>query len=590
MRHFVLRARRVTGSSWEPRSFLASLLFYLTILGAGLVLATVASDVVVQNTDGSAPIMQLRLLAQGLIGDVRELRLARIPSFFPDLLAIWMLMKLGGSTQTAAILLAKYAVLMGGLFLGLQSWIMALGTGLSRWNSLLISLAGTFLLFRTSSLYREVVGITLTPFHHGGNLINTMLAIGIFATAVGRLSRGKGKVAWALLLVLVAVASASNILFFFTACLPLLVVSTWLFLLSSRSRSPLGASVPGGLHTRHRMLLVFSIPLAAASGILASRLFNLQCVSPIETLSLSNLYGEYSHSRAFLFATWAAFALLVSMARLRTATASGVGLVVALSALSPFLYTILLPDLAPRYLLILIMMIVVIVCLLLRVVASIAFGLTREVRQPSTSRSSVRQRWFFREQLHALLVASLVALYLIGPSSTLAARHFGNAYEKQFPLDSLAVELLLRLNQSTGLSDFWGANLAMLSGGRLDVQPIHSNGEPDLWAHNREAFLATSRGGRSGGGLPDESPLLAGNEKLAVKNYSFIYLREEEGNGLSEAEILRAYGEPDRRIGCRKGVKDLCILLYADSSRIQQVIGNKLKRFKSLCIPFRNDR
>lgn len=454
----------------------------------------------------------------------------------------------------------------------------------------MISLAGTFLLFRTSSLYREVLGITLTPLHHGGNLINTMLAIGIFAMAIGRLSRGKGKVLWALLLVLVAVASASNVLFFFTACLPILIVSTWLLLLSSGSRSPFLAAVAGRIHGSHRMVLVASLPLAAALGILSSRLFNLQCVSPIQTLSLSNLFAAYIHSRAFLLATWVAFALLVAMARLRAARASDVSLVVALSALSPFLYTILLPDLAPRYLLILVMMIVVMVCLLLRAVAPIALGLTREAHQPSTTHSSVRKRWFFMDQLHAILVVFLVGLYLIGPSSTLAARHFAIAYQQRFPLDSLAVELLPRLNQSTGLSDFWGANLSTLSGGRLDVQPIHSNGEPDLWAHNREAFLAPSRGRHGGAGLPDGSSLPAGDAKSAVKNYSFIYLREEERNGLSEAEILRAYGEPDRRIGCRKGVKDLCILLYDDSRRIQEVIGGKLKRFRSLCIPFRNDR
>jgi hypothetical protein len=38
---------------------------------------------------------------------------------------------------------------------------------------------------------------------------NTMLAIGIFAIATGRPSRGEEKVTWALLLVLFAVASSS---------------------------------------------------------------------------------------------------------------------------------------------------------------------------------------------------------------------------------------------------------------------------------------------------------------------------------------------------------------------------------------------
>jgi hypothetical protein len=286
LKYFVSHARKVAGGSWEHQSFLASLLFYLTIFVAGMVLATVTSAVVVQNTDSSAPISQLMLLDRGLIEGVRELRLARIPSFFPDLLGIWMLMKLGGHADLIHILVAKYALLMACLFLGLQAWIIAIGAGISRWSALLASLAGTFLLFWISPLYREVLGIALTPLHHGGNLVSTMLAIGIFAIAVSRLSRGRGKVALGLLVVLVAVATASNILFLFTACIPLLIASSWIFLRSAR---------------RNRMAMVVSLPLAAAAGLLADRLFNLQCVSPIETLSLSNLFAEYSYSRAFLF-------------------------------------------------------------------------------------------------------------------------------------------------------------------------------------------------------------------------------------------------------------------------------------------------
>jgi hypothetical protein len=557
-----------------------------------MVLASIAGTYIVQNTDSSAPIAQLLLLDRGLVDGMRELRLARIPSFFPDLLAIWMLMKMGGWGDTTVILLAKYAMLMGSLLVGLQAWLLVIGAGLSRWSALLASLSGTFLLFWRSSLYREMLGIALTPLHHGGNLISTMLAIGIFPMAIGRLSRGKGKVAWALFLVLVAVASASNVLFLFTACMPLLIGCAWILLRSSGNRLPMEAAVvAGSLRSVNRMVMVVSLPLAAAAGILAGRLFNLQCVSPIQTLALSNLFAEYRHSHAFLLATLAAFTLLVtSFLALRSSARCIVGLVVALSALSPFLYTILLPDLAPRYLLILIMLTVVMVCLLPRVAELIRFGLAVGPASPSSTHPSVRKRWFVREQLHAILVLSLLGLYLIGPCSSLAARNYTVAYEKRFPLDGLAAELLIRLNHSTGLSDFWGANIGMLSRGRLDVQPIHSNGEPDLWAHNREAFLANPRGRDAAGGLLGEPSHPAQDDSLAVKNYSFVYLREEEGNGLSEADILRSYGKPAQRIGCRKGVKDLCIFLYDDSRRLQEVIRGKLQRFKNHCVAFQNDR
>jgi hypothetical protein len=247
-----------------------------------------------------------------------------------------------------------------------------------------------------------------------------------------------------------------------------------------------------------------------------------------------------------------------------------VSIVVSLSALSPYLYTIFLPDLARRYLLVLIMMMVVMVCLLLHAALSLrgrwslphaddimipprlttgtaaswpatwsaprgAMAVSsRAGSHPSSAGSSVRKRWFIKEEILAILLLTLLGASLIGPYASLAARDYALAYEKRFPIDRLAAELLPRLNHTNGLSDFWGANLGMLSGGRLDVQPIHANGEPDLWAHNREAFLAASR-------EPD---------RLPVKNYTFVYLREEEGNGLSEEEIIRSYGEPVQRIGC----------------------------------------
>ena len=66
----------------------ADLVFLLAWLAGGIILATWNQGEVVLNTDSSAPITQLLLLTQGRVDSLQELRLARIPSFLPDLLIL----------------------------------------------------------------------------------------------------------------------------------------------------------------------------------------------------------------------------------------------------------------------------------------------------------------------------------------------------------------------------------------------------------------------------------------------------------------------------------------------------------------------
>jgi hypothetical protein len=113
----------------------------------------------------------------------------------------------------------------------------------------------------------------------------------------------------------------------------------------------------------------------------------------------------------------------------------------------------------------------------------------------------------------------------------------------------------------------------VISRGGVEVQPIDKDGEPDLWAHNREAFFAEPSQGI-------EAPLPA-----QLGDYSFVYLRadEEEPSLIAARDVLAAYGPPSGRLGCWKDGSGPCVLLYANSSRLRDVLAGKLSTFRNRC-------
>lgn len=608
--------------NWRTGGFLASLIFCLVCVSAGIVLATLASGNVILTTDSSAPISQLLLLDQGRVGSLLELRLARIPSFFPDLLGLWILIKLGGSAAPIGLLQAKYAIVFSSLLVGLQAWIIARGTGLRRWPALLCSLSGTLFLFHVSPLYREAIGLTLSPVHHGGNLVNTMIMIGLLAEiSNGRPLREHWR-EWCLLILLAGVGTLSNNLFLFTAVVPIWTSLSALFLSpagwlgqwrfgATGSLSVKSAEV--WLEAKVERLILAAIPVAALIGWISGRFFNLQCTLAFTTFPASNLLVDYHDSPVFLLATALALLLLVSSLRSWLATNRlrcsrlfspmegaeeytfgwirqdirwPIQLVISLAALSPYFYTLFHPKTPARYLLTPLMLLVVMLPLVISRVLSLPRHHIGASVGPGTIPRTERQGPL--RHLLAILLLLLVSAPWIDHSAAVLARNY---YHTHVPLgDRQVAELLLRLGHTTGLSDFWGANLGAISNGALDVQPIARDGEPDLWAHNREAYLADGEGGQAGYGSAHRNPTGSERAQPPVKDYSFVYLQRDGDWELDQDQIISAYGEPASRLGCNRNDGDHCILLYADSSRIQEVIAAKLARFKNRCIPRRNVR
>jgi hypothetical protein len=558
----------------------ADLVYLLAWLVAGIVLATWNESAVVLNTDSSAPITQLLLLAQGRVGSLQELRLARIPSFFPDLLILQA--GIQGMAGRVAIdaLQAGYAIVMASLLMGVQGALIGLTTRLSRWWTWLFTVLGTFVLVQVSPLYRDAVGLTLTPVHHGGNVINTLLALVLLTVIVKSVSTLRSRIAASALVALVLVGTLANVLLLFTAVAPVGIALALVLLRSSRWSGGADRSghVPSWLRTRGRIVLV-SLLVAALLGMIAARAFNLQCTLSLSAFPASNLLAEYRGSPVVLLATSLGLILLLravtSHRRTRQAVVVGVAsadpakgpvaLAVALSALSPYAYTWFLPDTPRRYFLSLPFLLLVMIAML----ASAATAGQWRGSAPASLLATAR-RIRFLGAFTAILLALPIAFAMLKLSSSALADRFQLRYD---PGDRVMLERLVSLGYHRGLSDFWGAHLTVISRGGVEVQPIDKDGEPDLWAHNREAFLAEPSQGI-------EAPLPA-----QLGDYSFVYLRadEEEPSLIAARDVLAAYGPPSGRLGCWKDGSGPCVLLYANSSRLRDVLAGKLSTFRNRC-------
>jgi hypothetical protein len=243
-----------------------------------------------------------------------------------------------------------------------------------------------------------------------------------------------------------------------------------------------------------------------------------------------------------------------------------VALAVALSGLSPYAYSWFFPDTPRRYFLSLPLLLLVMIAMLGSAAAA-ASGQRSGLAPASALAPAPRAAL---GSALALLLALPMAWALLSAASPPLAARFQRRYD---PADRLMLERVASLGFHRGLSDFWGAHLTAVSRGRVEVLPIDRDGEPDLWAHNREAFLATA------------SQVHGAPLRERPGDFSFVYLRVDakEPSLIKAKDVLAAYGPPSGRLGCPEDGSGPCVLLYANSDRLRDVVAGKLGRFSSRC-------
>lgn len=529
-----------------PRRVLSQLGFLLALQLAAVVLAYWAADALAFNTDTTAPISQLRLLRDGAVNGLASLRLARIPSFVPDLLLLRGLLSFEGAGQAVALIQARFALVMALLLLALETRLVMLASGLGRWLSLAVVLLLSGLLILLSPLYREALGLALSPVHHGGNLLLTLASVAVLAGLDPEPPRRRALPAWLLILALVVLGTASNLLFAATAVIPLALT------LAVRPR--LAARLPGGL-----VGALLSLAAAALAGRASLRGLNLQCaVDAGVVFQPERLWPIVRDQPLLWLALLLAIGLLVQVARRRAGVAAAM---VALAALSPFAYTPFFNEIPVRYLLVSVLPLVILLPALLVpwIRGRVALPLPRAAR-PGPLRLTVPVALL-------LLLLTLAGPPARGLQATLLERASGD--QKRL------IERLVAGGHRHGLAGFWGTQLGPLSGGRLELQPIDDEGQPDLWALNGEAFLLPSVHRASDWRRLQPSQL---------KPYSFVIVDGREDASPTREEALKAYGPAAATLGCRPGGEDdFCVLLYDDPEPLRRMLAAKLQRFSNLC-------
>ena len=150
---------------------------------------------------------------------------SRLPSLFPDILSAAFIQNLFHPVLSLKSLrsLLVLNILLIFTSITIFSYILT-----RKWsNSLAVTLISLFLLYKLlpSSLYIYI------PIHHGGNVINTLIAFSLFSSLTLALicaRRASGAITFGLLIPFLLIGAISNRLFLFSAVLPILVHLCWL--------------------------------------------------------------------------------------------------------------------------------------------------------------------------------------------------------------------------------------------------------------------------------------------------------------------------------------------------------------------------
>jgi hypothetical protein len=549
-------------------------------LAGGCLLARLAVESTIFNTDAAAPYYQAKLISSATTLDPKALSFARIPSIFPDLATLITLTK---SDYSAAFheIFARYSWIIASLFIFLQSEVsrLSLSCRLSRKRSIIVTTSIATLLALISPQFRGFVGILVTPLHHGGNVIATYLLGCLLVWDQARLARPDSAhcpIKTPLAFLLISLGVASNKLLVFTGLAP---AGLSIALAALLTRSQRISNIHIRLIRAHGKT-AFVIVSGLLAGIAIPTLLNTQCSLPIIVRPLRT-YKQYleilSSSPLYIVGLTAAVALsfyagltLAKAYRLRTQKGPPGksynctynlflgSTFISMSALSPMAYIWALGE--PQ-------------ALPLRYTVITAAGISGALTI-ITSILLIKAEIILAE--NAILKASIISLSssaVIGLLSVFTAydmhSNIENAYTEHFRERSeksiQIIDQLHDLGLTYGLADFWGTQIelaAKLNGSgdkQITVQPILNNGKPDLWAHSKLQFR---------------------NSNGKARDYQFVLTTNSD----FEQAVVSAYGPPSQKL--QTVDQNTNILIYADGAakrKMLRLIRQKLSNFEREC-------
>lgn len=451
----------------------AILALFLSIV-LGYVLAKQALYSLPVNADSLAPFQEV----QGLITNPRShlfnIHVSRIPSLFPDLAILSVLLRLNPEAGLLDVFGDYLWVCMAG-FVWLSAYLVMLVRSSDSFVFYEVIKIGFVLIIflNTSFAFNVAFAHVGAPVHHGGSILNSLLLF-VFTLL---LLRSSGKAPYiAILLVLIAIATASNKLVIFTGILPCWVVLA--------------------LFTRNSLrlkILTWSV-LSTLLGVIVGGLLNDQCAT-----AEFNIYGTFSAFSQYMKLSWMpwasiAFSIMcllgVYKARLGgrwlVAGKSYPGLIVlSLSTLSCFIYLPMLTSSgeAPhRYILIPFILLPIFLCSLywFRIQAIVL-----DVKVVNINISGSSGKSFLIALFLLVMVSFGMTSFDYGP---IVGSSIGqNLQEIMDVREPFAQESASFINQKgyqsyIGLSDYWGAGATLQTNSKLNLIAMWPTGRPNFWA------------------------------------------------------------------------------------------------------------
>ena len=427
----------------------------IVCLGAGYLATMQGFDSLPLNADSLAPFEEAKSLLNTPGTHLFNIHVSRIPSIFPDL-TINTLLQIIRPKAGFLEIFSLYSWCTSFIFLALATLLtneIRPGKQTLTANSIKVSLV-TVSLLNISHQFNIAYAHIITPVHHGGNTLNTLLLL----TLSLRLLRNPKKTGLRFVFAsLIVLAAMSNKLSIFTATLP----AAFIFAIHLKGQ------------TRRQYLL--QLIIATSAGLFIGSLLNEQCASA--EFDLSNTFLAFKQYFQLSWITLAsaflsvASLLYVIKAKSYLARTTSAGLTaISLSSLSYFLYLPILTGRgqAPvRY-----------ICI---AYALIVIFLVFYINRANTKKQATGLVTMII--ITIISFQSPVAPFLNLTEDQSLKQDLIERSERIEPFKYDAAKFIHKMGYASylGLGEYWMSGTTLISNSRINIVPILNNGKPDFW-------------------------------------------------------------------------------------------------------------
>ena len=533
----------------------------LTLFISYLIVLSLKSNIP-YHTDSIVPIEQVKLLIDSKNVGIFDIRLARIPSIFPDLAIIYILIKFLMIKDTLKII-ALYSFI--NCFLLLFGFTLILYKTFKSSKKIIITnffifISITFLI-KFSFLYREIFGFFLTPLHQGGNIIMTIYSFIFILNNTNKewIRIFNKKTNYFTFPLLIGSSIISNKLYAFTFIFPISLIFIFEYIKINNNNFKIKKIyfiknyIFNRIHYK-KIFLIFSIPIFL---IINSILFFLN-TQPMPSINLNiynNLVGLTKFTNnSFIFQFNSLLYFLLVLYFLHKIFKPNhiefnndnlylknnlTPLFIGFSGLSPFIYIWFAENIISRYFLINFLLAPISISILVIVILedlsyyfssskiyntlivpiSLTFFITSFIilfnnaityyNGSNYTYSSWPVRNSIKEKINYSFFNNLNLFKSISQAALIS--------KSDFAVDHEQIHLLGLKN---GLSDYWGSAVSVIGPHKLKVSPILPDGTPNLWGNNNFDFH-----------IVDSNKII---------NYNFVYSRDSNFTD----SIIKAYGKP----------------------------------------------